>query len=549
MPRPCSILLLLSLLAMVPAPGVAGAVVQYQLIPDVTATLGPDGDLQVAMVGAVSRPPRLVTRWDWPAGGRPQDPGPVFTGVAREGDPGGRRGFSPSADDDGDGPVDEDPCNGRDDDGDGRIDEDHAAVSHRMGIWHQRRGATDRQVQTYHWAWPHLQSVVVLHARQTGTAALERLRLVLTDHTPWQELDRVCLGADVPPTGPLFLAGPAAGAGPAVWLGVAILADDPSRRPDARVRTEDHRLLVPLAAGEVAVAVSTGRTRLQVIDDLAAAARLHRGMTDPVTGRRVPWLPQAVPPNVPDDRRPRARLASPEAGRWELRVPVSAAAVRRFDPDLFRLGERALGAPNALAWEPAAAAARTLDWPDAPGAACDPYAVLAAQGEGVVTYRFAGPPPEARAVLHARLADGRAVDLPLSAEPPEARPAAPASTRQLAPRLLSTYPNPFRITTRIRFEVPATAGEAFVWEGEGPPPFSPHERLPFADGSASVAVRIYSVEGKEVASLFSGQAGVGTYEASWDGRDALGRTVASGAYICKLQIENYRVTKQLIFVR
>jgi hypothetical protein len=49
-----------------------------------------------------------------------------------EGDRGGDRSPSPTADDDGDGRIDEDWRNGRDDDGDGLIDEDFAAVSKQM---------------------------------------------------------------------------------------------------------------------------------------------------------------------------------------------------------------------------------------------------------------------------------------------------------------------------------------------------------------------------------------------------------------------------------
>jgi hypothetical protein len=50
----------------------------------------------------------------------------------REGAPGGGRTPSPSADDDGDGKIDEDWLDGRDNDGDGRIDEDFGAISNQM---------------------------------------------------------------------------------------------------------------------------------------------------------------------------------------------------------------------------------------------------------------------------------------------------------------------------------------------------------------------------------------------------------------------------------
>ncbi len=549
-----SIFVLLSLLISWPAMARSGSVVEYDLAPDVAATLGSDGVLVVTEAGAQPGVPRLVSAWDWPSGGRPQQPGDVFTAVAREGDPGGHRGFSPHADDDGDGRTDEDPLDGVDNDGDGRIDEDFAAISHRMGAWSQDRGPIRRRVETYHWTWPQLETLVAARFVQAGAEALAPLRLRLTDRTDWQQLDQVCLGDDVPETGPLFLAAPLASGATPRWLGVVVLDPGGPRDRTERIRTAGHELQIPLRDGEVAVAVASGVTRLQVIDDLAAAARLFDGMTDPVTGRQVGWLPAAARPRVPADRLPAAEILADGPGRFELRLAMTADQVRRFDPDLFRLADRALGIPRELVWQPAAARGRAIGWPDAPGAACDPYAVLEARGAGVLRYRFAGSAPglpeDQPPRLAAVLADGRAAELPLALVAPDtsATPVA-GGTLRLAPRLLSTFPNPFRVQTRVRFEVPTTAGEAYVWEGDGPPPFEPQQRLPFADGGASVSVRIYSVEGKEVATLFAQHVGPGIYEAAWDGRDRIGRTVASGAYICKLQIENSSVTKQLIFVR
>jgi len=549
-----SIFVLLSLLIIWPALARSGPVVAYDLAPGVTATLGSDGVLAVMEAGAQPDVPRLVSAWDWPTGGRTRQPGAVFTAVAREGDPGGHRGFSPDADDDGDGLTDEDPLDGVDNDGDGRLDEDHAAISHRMGAWSQARGPIRRRVETYHWSWPQLETLVAARFHQTGAGALAPLRLRLTDHAPWRQLDQVCLGDDVPETGPLFLAPPSAAGATPRWLGVVVLDHGGPRDRTQRIRTDAHELQIPLRDGEVAVAVASGVTRLQVIDDLAAAARLFHGMTDPVTGRHVGWLPSAVRPRVPADRLPAAEILADGPGRFELRLAVSADQVRRFDPDLFRLADRDLGVPRELVWQPAAATARDLGWPDAPGAACDPYAVLEALGTGMLRYRFAGSAPDAPdgqpPTLTAVLADGRTAALPLTLAAPDTGTTRAASGMlRLSPRLLSTFPNPFRVQTRVRFEVPTTAGEAYVWDGEGPPPFEPRQRLPFAAGGAPVSVRIYSVEGKEVATLFAQHVGPGIYEAAWDGRDRIGRTVASGAYICKLQIENASVTKQLIFVR
>ncbi len=70
------------------------------------------------------------------------------------------------------------------------------------------------------------------------------------------------------------------------------------------------------------------------------------------------------------------------------------------------------------------------------------------------------------------------------------------------------FPNPFRETTTLRFELPRP------------------ER---------VTVIVYDVLGARVATLFDGPADAGAHEALWDGRDAAGRPAAAGAYLVVLR--------------
>ncbi|MBK9304444.1 MAG: T9SS type A sorting domain-containing protein [bacterium] len=69
------------------------------------------------------------------------------------------------------------------------------------------------------------------------------------------------------------------------------------------------------------------------------------------------------------------------------------------------------------------------------------------------------------------------------------------------------HPNPFNPTTTIRFALPAA-------------------------GSARLAV--YDVTGRLVRTLIDGNLAAGAHEASWDGRDAAGRSAASGVYLARL---------------
>jgi hypothetical protein len=68
-------------------------------------------------------------------------------------------------------------------------------------------------------------------------------------------------------------------------------------------------------------------------------------------------------------------------------------------------------------------------------------------------------------------------------------------------------PNPFNPGTTVRFTLPAAAG---------------------------VELAIYGVDGRRVRTLEHGHLGAGEHSRYWDGRDDSGRTVPSGAYVCRL---------------
>ncbi|NCQ34440.1 hypothetical protein GW813_05035, partial [bacterium] len=46
-----------------------------------------------------------------------------------------------------------------------------------------------------------------------------------------------------------------------------------------------------------------------------------------------------------------------------------------------------------------------------------------------------------------------------------------------------------------------------------------------------------------------GQQGAGEFVVQWDGSDNFGRPVASGPYLCKLQMDDLNLTRRLIYVR
>jgi hypothetical protein len=75
-------------------------------------------------------------------------------------------------------------------------------------------------------------------------------------------------------------------------------------------------------------------------------------------------------------------------------------------------------------------------------------------------------------------------------------------------------------------------------------------RLGFAlPRATALRLEVFDVGGRRVRTLAAGRYAPGTYEASWDGRDAAGRPVASGAYYGRLSAEGVTETRRLAIVR
>ena len=548
------------------AAAAATPVAEHVLGGGVLARVDTEGAVIVGVAPGGAFIPVLNCAWPEPAARRPGEPVPAFTAAVREGDPGGHRGFSRDADDDADGRTDEDRLDGRDNDGDGAIDEDYAAISHDMAVWNREFEGGVRHLETYHWTYRHLAGLVVAIFRQEPGGTIEPLRLQLAEPAVWVQADEFCQRTAGLGSGPMFVASlpdPRA-AERVLWLGAALLDARPRQRADERVRAESRLLTVPVSAGEQVVVLAAGPTRLQVMGDLTDALRLRAGAVDPVSGMRVPWLPPAIPAVIPADVLPVASLRPEADGGCSLVFAVGPEQLADFDPDLFRCGDRPLGPAAGLRWTDADGRTRFLPWPVMTGAgedACHPYHALGVSAGGQLEIHFPAGADLCGDTLDAVFADGRRATLPLAVlAAPESNTASAGAAAaadlddasnepHLSPELLSNYPNPFRSSTRVSFRVPATVGEAFAWADGIPPTVDPQARLPFAGGSASVTVTVYGLEGQEVATLFTGSVGVGAYEAQWDGRDRQGRTMASGAYFCKLQIAKWSVTKRLIFIR
>ena len=72
-----------------------------------------------------------------------------------------------------------------------------------------------------------------------------------------------------------------------------------------------------------------------------------------------------------------------------------------------------------------------------------------------------------------------------------------------------------------------------------PNPFNPAVVIPLdlATDAARVSLSVYDVLGRRVRQLWQGPLGAGAHRFSWDGRDEVGKGVAAGVYIYKVEVE------------
>jgi hypothetical protein len=163
---------------------------------------------------------------------------------------------------------------------------------------------------------------------------------------------------------------------------------------------------------------------------------------------------------------------------------------------------------------------------------------------GDIEIRLPGEIPEVlanvrgRVVLHGRLRGGEFIDVILRPEEGELGTELDADQYWTTPgRLDEVYltgsPNPFRESTTIFYEVPASVSD----EKGGV--------LHFVD-PIQTSVKVYNVAGRLVNILVDTFLSPGVYDTQWDGMDDGGRGVASGVYYIKLQIGKKHVTKRLI---
>jgi hypothetical protein len=83
-----------------------------------------------------------------------------------------------------------------------------------------------------------------------------------------------------------------------------------------------------------------------------------------------------------------------------------------------------------------------------------------------------------------------------------------------------------------------------------PNPFNPHTEIVYAlPQDAQVRLTIYNSLGRKIATLVDKKQPVGTYRATWNGRDDQNQSVASGMYFYQLQAGNFNTTMKMVLVK
>ena len=97
-----------------------------------------------------------------------------------------------------------------------------------------------------------------------------------------------------------------------------------------------------------------------------------------------------------------------------------------------------------------------------------------------------------------------------------------ASTQSSEFKLFANYPNPFNPTTTISYSIPK---------------------------SVHVCLQIFDLNGRLVKTLFNAQQAIGVHSMQWDAIDENDNRVASGIYICLLNVGNVVLHKKLILTK
>ena len=105
-------------------------------------------------------------------------------------------------------------------------------------------------------------------------------------------------------------------------------------------------------------------------------------------------------------------------------------------------------------------------------------------------------------------------------------------------------------TTGVTLPEEEALPQAFELSQNYPNPFNPETKIEYSlPNAAVVKLAVYNLLGQRVATLVDQRQSAGIHSIFWNGKDDLGRSVASGIYLYRLEISEFVKARQLILIR
>ncbi|MDP4175912.1 MAG: T9SS type A sorting domain-containing protein [Bacteroidota bacterium] len=115
------------------------------------------------------------------------------------------------------------------------------------------------------------------------------------------------------------------------------------------------------------------------------------------------------------------------------------------------------------------------------------------------------------------------------------------------PAKKATWKDPY--TTGVE-TIKSTQPSEYSLSQNYPNPFNPETKIQFSmKSSERVRLVVYNILGQAVRTLVNQDMKAGTYSVSFNGRDDLGKQLASGIYMYSLETSSFKVTKKMMLVK
>ncbi|HEX9974372.1 MAG TPA: T9SS type A sorting domain-containing protein [bacterium] len=88
--------------------------------------------------------------------------------------------------------------------------------------------------------------------------------------------------------------------------------------------------------------------------------------------------------------------------------------------------------------------------------------------------------------------------------------------------MYDNYPNPFNPETVIEYELP---------------------------NAGSVRLEVYNMLGQKIRTLVNQNQVAGVHHVAWDGKNEFGEQMASGIYLYRMEMNEFKATKRMLLIR